>query len=114
MKSPKGENFERVDAICNLVRSACMQDEQIDITIHTFAKQVELLGKSQKNLDSFASIKERIRTKDFIEQFVELFDKLSTQEIIQLTNIFNLEVMRKYSQVSINLTPIYKAIQELI
>ena len=114
MKSPKDERSERVDAICNLVRFACMQDEQIDITIHTFAKQAELLGKSRKNPDSLASIKERIKSKDFIEQFVGLFDKLSTQEIIQLANIFNSEVMRKYSQVSINLTPIYRAIQELI
>lgn len=104
---------EKTHAICELIRSAFMQPKQLDLIISSFLTQALALGKKLKSGQALISAKEHIRSDAFIEQFSSSFEQLSLEEIAYLTSFFKSEAMKKYTQGSMDMMPLYKTMQEV-
>lgn len=104
---------KKTHAICELIRSALMQPQQLDIIISSFLTQALVSGKNLKSGQALISAKEHIRSDDFIEQFSSSFESLSLEEIEYLISFFKSEAMKKYTKESMSMTSLYKAMQEV-
>ena len=101
-----------MNAVSAVIRTAHMQNEQLDVIIDGFAKQADLTGKKFKSGEALTSTRKRIKDDDFITQFAPSLDEFSIEEINSLSKIFNSETMKKYNKVTMRLVPLWKAIQE--
>ncbi|MGL5264201.1 MAG: thioredoxin family protein [Candidatus Rhabdochlamydia sp.] len=103
--------------IIELIRLAVLQEEQLDIMLTPLAQQAITSAKNDMDIKKVvADAKEKILSEAYLKRFVGSFDKIFTDDEIQvLLSYYKAEAVKKLFKTGTEtLLPVYAGIQEVI